>query len=278
MSDAAAAGGARDAGARPDAGPGEEERLARAEAALGVRFADRALLRRALTHRSFVNEQGQDPPASNERLEFLGDALLGFLVADALYRRFGDSPEGDLTAWRVALVRTDTLAGWARQLGLGPLLYLSRGETEPAGLSDRILANAFEAVLAAIYCDAGFAAARRFLEARLVEADAIIARLAPGNYKGRLQELVQDPYQRLDALGPGRGRRTPAYVIVARGLPATGAAFTVEARVEGRAIGVGAGPNKRLAEQAAARDALINLGRYEGRRTQDEPRTSDERG
>jgi ribonuclease-3 len=260
VSDAAAAGGARDAGARPDAGPGDEERLARAEAALGVRFADRALLRRALTHRSFVNEQGQDPPASNERLEFLGDALLGFLVADALYRRFGDSPEGDLTAWRVALVRTDTLAGWARQLGLGPLLYLSRGETEPAGLSDRILANAFEAVLAAIYCDAGFAAARRFLEARLVEADAIIARLAPGNYKGRLQELVQDPYQRLDALGPGRGRRTPAYVTVARGLPATGAAFTVEARVEGRTIGVGAGPNKRLAEQAAARDALSNLG------------------
>lgn len=242
---------------------GDDERLDRAEVALGVRFADRALLRQALTHRSFVNEQARDPRASNERLEFLGDALLGFLVADALFRRFADAPEGDLTAWRVALIRTDTLARWARQLGLASLLYLSRGETEPEELSDRILANAFEAVLAAIYHDAGFDAARRFLEARLVEADEIIARLALENYKGRLQELVQNPHQRLEALGLGHGRRTPVYVTVARGLPATSSAFTVEARVEGRTIGAGQGSNKRFAEQAAARDALSNLGMIE---------------
>ena len=250
-----------------ESGMDDEERLARAEAALGVRFIDRATLRRALTHRSFVNEGARDPALSNERLEFLGDALLGFLVAEALFGRFGELPEGDLTARRVALIRTDTLAHWARQLGLGPLLYLSKGETEPEVLSDRILANAFEAILAAIYLDAGIDTARTFLAARLVEADEIIARLIPENYKGRLQELVQDPRQPLAALGIGAGRRSPEYVVVARGAPATDHAFTVEARIEGRAIGVGEGSNKRLAEQAAAQNALVNLGEYEVRST-----------
>ena len=252
------------AGAQATTELSDAERVVQAEGALGVRFHDRRLLRRALTHRSFVNEQGRDPHASNERLEFLGDALLGFLVAEALYRRFGDAPEGDLTARRVALIRTDTLARWARQLGLGPLLYLSKGETEPEELSDRILANAFEAILAAIYCDAGLDAARRFLEGRLGEADEIIARSASENYKGRLQELVQDPRQPLPALGsPDNGRRTPVYVTLARGAPATESAFTVAVCVEGRTIGVGEGSNKRFAEQAAARDALTKLASLE---------------
>jgi ribonuclease-3 len=241
------------------------ERLAAAEAALGVRFRDRELLRRALTHRSYVNELGRDPRDSNERLEFLGDALLGFLVADWLYKRFTDLPEGELTARRVALIRTDTLARWSRQLGLAPLLYLSKGEVAPEVLSDRILANSFEALLAAIHLDAGVEAARNFLDGRLIEADAIIARLSTENYKGRLQELVQDPAQRPHVLSSdhglpvGAGRFTPAYTIVARGAPATESAFTVEVRVDGRTLGVGEGSNKRLAEQAAARDALINL-------------------
>ncbi len=259
----------------PGAGPAlaDDERFGAVEAAVGVHFGDRRLLQRALTHRSFVNELGRDPRGSNERLEFLGDALLGFLVAEALFSRFPDAPEGDLTAWRVALIRTDTLARWARQLGLGPLLYLSKGETELEGLSDRILANAFEAVLAAIYLDAGLDPARRFLAGRLVGADAIIARLTLENYKGRLQELMQDPQRASDALGaddPARGPGTPVYVTVAQGAPATESAFTVEVRVGGRTIGVGQGSNKRLAEQAAARDALINLGSDERRATSDE--------
>ncbi len=254
----------------PGAAPNDAERLLHAELALGVRFRDRGLLRRALTHRSYVNELGRDPGDSNERLEFLGDATLGFLVAAWLYQRFGDLPEGDLTARRVALIRTDTLAHWSRQLGLGPLLYLSKGETEPDVLSDRILANAFEALLAAIYLDAGLPMASTFLAGRLVEADAIIARLSSENYKGRLQELVQDPAQRPKVLAGdggvpiGGGRFTPSYEVVARGLPATGNAFTVEVRVDGRALGIGEGSNKRLAEQAAARDALINLGNDDG--------------
>lgn len=245
---------------------GDDERLDRAEAALGVRFRDRALLQRALTHRSFVNELGRDPGDSNERLEFLGDALLGFLVADWLFARFADLPEGELTARRVALIRTDTLARWSRQLGLGPLLYLSKGETEPTVLSDRILANAFESALAAIYLDAGGDAARAFLAGRLVEADAIIAHQATENHKGRLQELTQDAdlrRQYLDIAAPtgsGGSRFTPVYAVVARGTPQTDAAFTVEVQVDGRPLGVGQGSNKRLAEQAAARDALVNLG------------------
>ena len=247
------------------AAPDDGARLARAEAALGVRFRDHDLLRRALTHRSYVNELGRDTRESNERLEFLGDALLGFLVADWLFARFTDLPEGDLTARRVALIRTDTLARWSRQLDLGPILYLSKGEVAPDALSDRILANAFEAMLAAIYLDAGLDAARAFLAGRLIEADAIIARQAGENYKGRLQELVQDPAQRPklligdSGLPIGGGRFTPVYLVVARGLPATDGAFTIEVRVDGRPIGVGTGSNKRLAEQAAARDALINL-------------------
>lgn len=256
------------AGATDDAA-----RLAATEVALGVRFRDHELLRRALTHRSYVNELGRDARDSNERLEFLGDALLGFLVADWLYRRFTDLPEGELTARRVALIRTDTLAHWSRQLGLGPLLYLSKGEVAPEVLSDRILANAFEASLAAIYLDAGLDTARAFLDRRLAEADAIIARLSSENYKGRLQELVQDPALRPKVLQGdggvpiGGGRFTPVYVVVARGAPATESAFTVEVRVDGRALGVGEGTNKRLAEQAAARDALINLNAERGARS-----------
>ncbi len=257
-----------------DAPPGwgdlsDVDRLDRAEVALGVRFQDRELLKRALTHRSYVNELGRDPRDSNERLEFLGDALLGFFVADWLYARFADLPEGELTARRVALIRTDTLARWSRQLGLGPLLYLSKGETEPDVLSDRILANAFESALAAIHLDAGTAVARDFLAGRLVEADAIIAHQATENHKGRLQELSQDAdlrrqYLDIDALaGSGGSRFTPTYVVVARGAPQTDGAFTVEVRVDGRSLGVGQGSNKRLAEQAAARDALINLGHYQ---------------
>lgn len=250
--------------------PSEEERLRRAEAALGVRFRTPELLRRALTHRSYVNEMGRDPRDSNERLEFLGDATLGFLVAAWLYDRFGELSEGDLTARRVALIRTDTLAHWSRQLGLGPLLYLSKGETEPEILSDRILANVFEALLAAIYLDAGIETARAFLDGRLIEADELIARLSSENYKGRLQELVQDPTQRPKILADdgglpiGGGRFTPLYAVVARGMPSTGNAFTVEVRVDGRTLGVGEGSNKRLAEQAAAHDALVNLGKIDG--------------
>jgi ribonuclease-3 len=243
--------------ATPAAAP-DAERLARGEAALGVTFRNPETLRQALTHRSYVREQASDGLRSNERLEFLGDALLGFLVAQILFERFPDAPEGDLTDWRVALIRTETLARWARQRELAPLLYLDRG-SKPDALSDRVLGSAFEAALAAIYIDAGLDAARAFLERHLVEADELITRLPAENYKGRLQELVQDPNVRLETLDPAPGYRTPSYVTVGKGPPATDDAFTVEARVDGQTIGTGKGSTKRLAEQAAARDALGRL-------------------
>lgn len=238
----------------------DEERLAYAEAAIGHQFGDRELLREALTHRSYLNEHPDHAPRTNERVEFLGDALLGFLVAEVLYSRFPGAQEGELTAWRVALVRTDTLARWARQLDLGPVLFLSRGESGPGGLSDRLLANAFEAVLAAIYLDGGLGRARQFLALCLENADEIIARLAPENYKGRLQELAQDPAFQLPGERGSRGSRTPQYATVRREERDGSTSFTVEVRVDGRAIGVGSGFSKRTAEQAAARDALQNLG------------------
>lgn len=246
--------------ARQVAVPADDDRLAYAEAALGYAFNDRALVREALTHRSYINEHAGQGLRSNERMEFLGDALLGFLVAEVLHSRFAGAQEGELTAWRVALIRTGTLARWARHLDLGPALFLSRGESDPGALSDRLLANTFEAVLAAIYLDGGLDSARQFLARCLANADEIIARLAPENYKGRLQELAQDPAVQLpDMLGLG-GSRTPLYAVVERHERDGSCTFTVEVRIDGRAIGVGSGPNKRLAEQAAARDALQHLG------------------
>ena len=262
--DPSAAGATATATAASAAAESDDERFARAEDVLGVRFRNRETLRLALTHRSVVSDSAREVGASNERLEFLGDALLGFLVAAALYERFPDAPEGDLTDWRVALVRADTLARWARQLDLGSFLYLAMGKHRTEELSDRVLGNAFEAVLAAIYLDAGLDAAREFLDKRLEQADEIIARVGMENYKGRLQELAQDPTQRPAALEPILGSRTPVYVTVAQGRQATEDAFTVEVRVEGRTIGAGKGSTKRLAEQAAARDALTRLNAESG--------------
>lgn len=239
--------------------PTDEQRLAHAEAALGRRFNNREILREALTHRSYINEHPEGAWRSNERVEFLGDALLGFLVAEVLHDRFPDAREGELTAWRVALIRTDTLARWTRQLNLAPALFLSRGESVAGGLSDRLLANAFEAVLAAMYMDGGLDCAREFLGHCLADADEIISRLAPENYKGRLQELAQHPAFRLPGPEAPGSSRTPLYTLVGHDERAAGRAFTVEVRIDGRAIGVGVGPSKRLAEQSAARDALHNL-------------------
>ena len=140
--------------------------------------------------------------------------------------------------------------------------------------------KAFESALAAIHLDAGTGAARTFLAGRLVEADSIIAHQATENHKGRLQELTQDAdlrrqYLDIDALpGSGGSRFTPTYVVVARGAPQTDAAFSVEVRVDGRSLGVGQGSNKRLAEQSAARDALINLG-YDKADPRDTPQLED---
>lgn len=232
----------------------DDGRVERAMEALGVEFRDRNLLRLALVHRSFLNERGADIQTvvnqSNERLEFLGDSLVGLFSAEWVYRHYTDQPEGVLTAHRVSLVRTETLAEWASEFGLHELVYMARGEVGPNGeVRPRLLAGALEAVVGAIYLDRGMTVARRFMH-KLFSADARrrIEESEATNYKGRLQELIQE-----------RERVTPGYRTVQASGPAHDREFVVEAVLRGRPLGSGTGPNKRAAEQEAARNALERL-------------------
>jgi ribonuclease-3 len=238
----------------PEAGP-RAARLAQLQATLGITFRDDDLLLLALIHSSYLNEQEEWEHAplevSNERLEFLGDALLGFITADFLYHRHDDFTEGELTVSRASLVRTETLAIWAREFGLDELLYLARGERgEDGAISMRVLAGAFEALLGAIYLDQGLEATRTLL-LRLLERDAtrIIHTRQATNYKGRLQELLQQ-----------RDQMTPIYRIVRESGPAHHRHFVIDVVHQGETLGRGSGSSKRVAEQAAARDALEQLG------------------
>jgi ribonuclease-3 len=238
---------------------GRDERVMQAMEALGIAFRRPHLLRQALTHLSYVYERSRSTQAAveeaNERLEFLGDAVLELLVSEFLYRRFPTASEGELTAYRAALVRTPTLARWAHRFRLDEFLYLGRSEVPRPGrpVRERILAGAFEAVLGALYLDRGIRVVRRFLHRLLLEeAEGLIAIGQNENYKGRLQELIQD-----------RLRITPVYRTIAVTGPAHQRTFTAEVLIGERPYGVGHGPSKRAAEQEAARRALERL-RAEG--------------
>ena len=208
-----------------------------------------ALLREALTHRSYLNEIDQAWP-SNERLEFLGDSVLGVISTDYLFHRFTDLGEGELTNLRSALVRTETLARFAQQMGLGEYLFLGRGEEmsqgrrRPAGL-----ACAFEALLGAIYLDAGYERAQRFAMGYIGrELESVLAGRTHQNAKSVLQELVQAQMQ-----------QTPSYHLVEESGPDHAKSFTVEVRVGSRVLGQGHDRSKRGAEQLAAESALAQL-------------------
>jgi ribonuclease-3 len=223
------------------------------QAALGYRFRDPALLERALTHRSFAHEAGKPVAEAYERLEFLGDALLGFIVSHWLWQDDRSAPEGTLTRRKQAVVRTDSLASAARALGLGEALHLGRGELRTGGRAKpSLLADVFEAVLGAIYIDGGIRPARSFVRRHLREAMQAAGQLAEvaDDYKTRLQERVQ-----------ARLRSTPAYRIVRKSGLAHAPEFTAEVRVEGEVLGVGTGSSRKQAEQEAAREALAH---YDG--------------
>jgi ribonuclease III len=231
-----------------------DERVALAASTLGIDFASRDLLQLALTHRSYLNELGiegvEAATDSNERLEFLGDSVLGMVSAEFLYNHFPDLPEGQLTAFRTALVRTETLAEWARRFDLDACLFLGRGEIAGVdAVRDRILAGAFEAVIAAIYLDKGLDRTRSFLmDLFRRDADAMISLGQETNYKGRLQEMVQE-----------QDRVTPTYRTISVQGPAHDRTFTVEVLISDARMGVGSGSSKRSAQQEAARRALIRL-------------------
>lgn len=221
---------------------------------IGVQFADPYILRLALTHRSVVLEWTHHGTIdarlqSNERLEFLGDAVLGLVTARRLYERLPDAPEGELTRTRVALVRAETLVHWARDLGVPDALYLGTGEAVTDSPRDRILAGAMEAIIGAIYLDQNGDTAAQFINNFLDFTDhSMHADDAIANPKGRLQEIVQE--YRLEQ---------PVYETVGEEGPDHARVFTINVLVNGANVGSGSGRSKREAQQIAAAQALRTL-------------------
>jgi ribonuclease-3 len=228
----------------------ENESAADLAERLGLHFTNLHLLVRALTHRSYVNEN-PNAVEDNERLEFLGDAVLDFVVGAWVYNHYPEMQEGDLTRMRSALVRTDTLAMFARQLDFGAALRLGRGELASGGRQrDNLLCATFEAVIGAMYLDAGVPVVEVFVEPLLVEAsDRMINHAERYDPKSTLQEWAQS-----NKLG------TPCYTTVASSGPDHARVFTVEVQVNGKAFGRGEGTSKQSAAQMAAHSALESLG------------------
>lgn len=247
-----------------DAVPGNEAAAGDLESALGHRFTCSDLLAQALTHRSLAYEQsatehGADSPApqrhDNERLEFLGDAVVGLVAAESLYRRFPDLPEGALTRLRGALVSRKHLAEVARGIGLGRHLLLGRGEERSGGRAKMaLLANAMEAVLGAVYLDAGLEAARGVAERLVIgpQAASLREQLETGNGIGDFKSALQEHLQ-------ARKLGQPDYRTTAETGPDHRKQFFVEVGAGGEALAQGSGPTRKLAEQDAARRAMERL-------------------
>jgi ribonuclease-3 len=222
-----------------------EEQLSSLEKRVGRRFDDRALLTQALTHRSWVHENPGAPLRDYERLEFLGDAVLGFFVAERVFRSDPAALEGELTRRKQGVVSTPALAAAARRLDLGPCLLLGRGEEASGGRErDALLADAYEALLGAVFLDGGIRAARTFVRRSLDGHDAGGGR---------------DPKTELQERWQARSRVTPRYRIVATEGPAHAREFTVEVLADDVVLATGQGRNRKAAEQAAAARALLAL-------------------
>ena len=217
------------------------------EERLGYQFKDHSLLENALTHSSYANEHRDAGMSSNERLEFLGDSVLGMVVADHLFREHPQMPEGELTRTRAALVCEESLVEVARALELGKYLRLGRGEDAGGGRErPSILADATEAVLAAVYLDGGIAPARRAIRALILGNEEELS--ASRDYKTALQELVQRE----------SGRKL-VYRLVGEEGPDHAKRFSVEVELNGETVGAGEGRTKKAAEQSAAKAAIAAL-------------------
>ena len=218
------------------------------EVAIGYRFKNITLLQNALTHSSYANERWHDSLKSNERLEFLGDSIMGMVVAEHLYKQFPDRPEGELTRMRADMVCETSLAAVAEKIELGKHLLLGHGEEQGGGRArPSILADAVESVIAASFLDGGMAAAEGFIR-RFVLCNVPVTRLQNTDYKTTLQELVQQKknqvltYQLTDQSGPDHDKT-----------------FTVEVSLNNQVVGKGTGSSKKRAEQDAARAAIAAL-------------------
>ena len=217
------------------------------EEKLGYTFQNRALLENALTHSSYANENKHTGAQSNERLEFLGDSVLGMVTADYLYRVHPDLPEGDLTRTRAALVCEGSLVEVAQQLELGTYLKLGKGEDAGGGRErPSIVADAVEAVLAAVYLDGGIGSARKIIQRFILDRE--VEKRGSRDYKTALQELVKREigqvlaYRLVGSTGPDHAKR-----------------FQVEVELNGAPVGAGEGRSKKEAEQMAAKAAIAKL-------------------
>ncbi|MCP4424763.1 MAG: ribonuclease III [Chloroflexi bacterium] len=223
------------------------DELSEFETKIGLSFKDKSLLSRAMTHRSFLNENPGQALEDNERLEFLGDAALDFLVGAYLYNRFPEMREGELTSLRAALVRTETLASFASSLEIGRFLRLGTGEAESGGRERRpILCATFEALIGAVYLDRGLDAAWALTEP-LVK---------PALVKIIDDALHKDAKSEFQVWAQAQFNITPRYVVVGSSGPDHAKTFTVQACVGEKVWGEGGGRSKQSAAQAAARDAL----------------------
>jgi ribonuclease III len=214
------------------------------------KFNDSLLLETALTHRSALNERISQSLESNERLEFLGDAVLELITTEFLFEKFPNEPEGVLTAYRSSLVKTTTLAEVSIEIGLGEKLYMSKGEEATGGRNNPgLLADTTEAIIGAIYLDQGYEVTKNFLEKNLFNKfDKIKKQKLYQDSKSVLQEIVQS-----------KGFEAPIYKVVKEEGPDHDKQFTVEVLVDSQPAGTGMGKSKQLAQQAAAQAALEDL-------------------
>jgi len=218
--------------------------LSKLERILGVRFKNQALLLESLTHKSYAMERGGNIPF-NERLEFLGDSVLSSAVAHYLFERYPDADEGRMSQLKSMLVSRPSLTVWGKNLGLGAFIRLSEGETSTGGRDrDSIVGNAMEAVLGAMYLEAGFDAVKTFTDKLLAKRK----RMVTSDHKSRLQEWAQKKY-----------KIPPDYVMRGSTGPDHAKIFHIDVLVEGSVLGTGTGKSKKEAEQAAARDALKKI-------------------
>ena len=225
--------------------------LAVFETKLGYTFNDKRLLETAFTHRSYLNENKAAGREHNERLEFLGDAVLELVVTEFLYAKYPEKPEGELTAFRAALVNTQSISDAGTKLGINDYLLLSRGESKDTGRARMIiLANAFEALIGALYLDSGYETAQKFIADQLFhKTDDVVANKLWQDAKSKLQEVAQE-----------KNGITPTYQVMSQTGPDHDKVFVVGAFIGTERLATGEGRSKQEAEQDAAQKALVARG------------------
>ena len=221
--------------------------LKQVEKILGISFKNLDLLNQALTHRSYLNEHPQFTLGHNERLEFLGDAVLELVISEYLFKNYPKRPEGELTSFRSAVVKTETLAQASRTLNLGQYLKMAKGEADTGGHDkDYLLANMFEAIIGAIYMDQGYNTSKSFILSQLKPVlKNIIANRLDIDAKTKFQEIAQQIF-----------KETPKYVLVSQKGPDHQRIFVMAVRVKNKTYGIGEGKTKQKAEEQAAEAAI----------------------